>query len=81
MLVEYLLSGQSAPWQEVGVGQQQRVLGDNGGTEFVGFGLRESYLGSAQGLNSDPFNLMPIIEQIQNERRKKTKRARRFGGW
>lgn len=31
-------------------------------------------------MGSDPFNLMPIIEQLQAKRRKKTKRARRIGG-
>ena len=32
------------------------------------------------GLGSDPFNLMPIIEQVQKERRKKHKKAWWVGG-
>lgn len=32
------------------------------------------------GLGSDPFNLMPIIEQHQKTRKKKQKRRKRVGG-
>lgn len=42
------------------------------GSSVVGYGKFE--------MGSDPFNLMPIIEQLQAKRRRKSKRVRRVGG-